>query len=305
MADEIKYSSIGDLVIAAELTESSVLMLLADRAAIGNHPAIYDAGAIQQSAVKKVSAVGLGGYTPLASATDGTASSNSALADASYTITVGPYRKVYQASDLAGMTAAGVLNVDMFSMDAVASYNMALTGVISALASTFSASVGTSGSAATFADFLALGAALDAAKNEGPRLCVLHTDQWNDIYADLLTTPSGAAQWIAATPEQMALNGSGYKGKLCGVDIFTTTTTSDANTGADWVGMMISRGAVLTAYGVPAVVLPAQQMLLGGRVLFELDRTAAAGLTSYVSHGYLGASVGINAAGVKLVTGKR
>ena len=45
MANEIVYSGIGDLTVAAALS-NQVLLMLADRAALPNHPALFDAGAV-------------------------------------------------------------------------------------------------------------------------------------------------------------------------------------------------------------------------------------------------------------------
>jgi hypothetical protein len=46
----------------------------------------------------------------------------------------------------------------------------------------------------------------------------------------------------------------------------------------------------------------ASQLIIGGKVLFERDRTAKSGLTAYVTHAYMGVAKGIDAAGISIVT---
>jgi hypothetical protein len=106
MADEIIYSGIGDLSLAAALSAEYIL-LAADRNALPNHPALQYVGDISvgaHSAVIKVPHIGLMGYNLLASTGDGTSVANTALTDGSTSVTVGRYSKAYEASDLAKMT---------------------------------------------------------------------------------------------------------------------------------------------------------------------------------------------------------
>lgn len=124
MADEIIYSGIGDLALAAALSAEYIL-LAADRNALPNHPALQYVGDISvgaHSAVIKVPHIGLMGYNLLASTGDGSSVSNTALTDGATSVTVGRYSKAYEASDLAKMTAgAGGLSAQVFAMDAMVS----------------------------------------------------------------------------------------------------------------------------------------------------------------------------------------
>jgi len=66
---------------------------------------------------------------------------------------------------------------------------------------------------------------------------------------------------------------------------------------------VFGRGGVIWADGTPPVNLPGQQALIG-KVLFEIGRvngTGTSGETQFVSHGYLGASLGIEA-GTSLIS---
>ena len=77
MADEIIYSGIGDLSLAAALSAEYIL-LAADRNALPNHPALQYVGDISvgaHSAVIKVPHIGLMGYNLLASTGDGSSPS--------------------------------------------------------------------------------------------------------------------------------------------------------------------------------------------------------------------------------------
>ena len=65
---------------------------------------------------------------------------------------------------------------------------------------------------------------------------------------------------------------------------------------------MFAKGAILWADGSVGSDGSPDQMVIGGKVLFERDRTARSGLTAYVSHRYLGVAEGIDGFGVTIAT---
>lgn len=304
MANEIIYTGIGDLTIAEALSNAYIL-LAAERQALQNHPALMyvgDIGVGARSSTIKIPHIGLMGYDLLASTADGSAVANSALVDGSSTVAVARYSKSYEASDLARITAGGLINVDMMAMDAILSGALTLTSLIANLVDNFSTTVGTSGVDASTANFLDAITALEVAKTEGPLMALLHPVQWGDIRKDLGINSGGALQFAPATAELVAFRGSGFQGSLAGVDVFTSTFVPTMNAGADRGGGMFGKGAILWGDGtIPSEADP-NQVVIAGKVLFERVRTGKSGLTAYVSHRYLGVVEGIDGFGVTIAT---
>lgn len=294
------YALIGDLR-TSEVLSGQVLQLLADRNALPNHPALMMVDLPDGSSTVKVPHIGLDGYHLLASTGDGSAVTPTQIADGSTTITVARYSKAYTPTDLARLTG-GLLTDMAFARDAVVSASQTLVDIICGLVDDFSNTVGTSGNDATIADFMDAKSQLQLSNVQGPYLCILHPRQWADIEKEIATdNTNGSIIYDPANPAMLALLGNGYKGKLFGVDVFTSTRVPTANSGADRAGGMFGRGAIMWSHKAPVIDNPNEQVLLGP-VLFERQRTALNGLTNFVSHYYVGASEGIDAAGVSIIT---
>lgn len=304
MANEITYSSIADLR-TAEALSAEFLMLLADRNALPNHPALVYAGMGNGlgSSVLKVPEVGLGGYDLLASTGDGSAVANSALTDGAATVTIARYSKSYEPTDLALLTdpVTGMIKPTAFAMDAIVSQAITLTSLVANVGDDFAASVGSTGVDMTIANFLSAIATLEIAKVAPGYLSILHPVQIGDLRSALLSV-GGAVQWMDASREQMEVLGGGYRGKFMGVDIFSSSYVPTKNSGADRGGCMFGRGAIVWADAAPPPAGDANQIVIGNKVLFERSRTAKSGLTAYVTHSYMGVSLGIDAAGVAIIT---
>lgn len=307
MADEIIVSSGGDLILAAAMS-AKYLLLLADRNALPSAPAIAAgyAGSIRgrESNVLKVSHIGLMGYNLLVAGTEGTAISNTALSDGSTSITVVPYAKDYERSDLMQGIRSGLLGQESFALDALVSASATKLSVIANLVDNFATTVGVSGSNATFAQYLEAIALLEIAKVQGPYFALLHPRQWADIRADVATASGGAIQFNAGSQRVIdAMKGLGAQGMLAGVDVWTSTHVPTANAGADRAGGMFGAGAILHAdMEVDVEGNPDAIALDGGRVLFERVRTARAQLTAWVTTMYFGAAEGIDECGVSVIT---
>ena len=302
MADEIVFTGIGDLTTAEALTNAYIL-LAAERNALQNHPALMyvgDIGVGARSNTLKVPHIGLMGYNLLSSTGDGAAVANTALTDGSSTVAVARYSKAYEASDLARMTAGGLVNIDMMAMDAVLSGALTLSSLVANLVDNFSTVVGTTTVDATAANFLDAITANEIAHTPGPLLAVLHPVQWGDIRKDLALSTGGAIQFMAATQELVAYRGTGFVGTLAGVDVITSTFVP--TTGPDRAGGMFGRGALLWADGTIPTEGDPNQVVIAGKVLFERVRAGKSGLTAYVSHRYLGVVEGIDGFGVSIIT---
>ncbi len=306
MANEIIISGLSDQT-TTEVLAGQYLLLLADRNAVPSHPAIKYMGSAngRGSNVIKVPHIGLLGYDLAALTSEGTAVTNTAFTDNSSTLTVVRYSKVYQASDQARMIDAnGLLNVDFFAMDAMVTQSSTLLSLIANVTDDFTATQGTSGADATFANFLDCITTLEVAKVIGPFFGLLHPQQWGDIRKDVATASGGAIQWNGGSQAVIdAMKGLGAQGEFCGVSVFTSAHVPTANAAADRAGGIFGPGAVLWADGViPLEGDPNQVHLAGGKVLFERVRTGASGYTGYVSHIEMAVSLGINACGVSLIT---
>lgn len=303
--DMVGLTAIADEVIAAQIS-GQILLLLADRNALPNHPALRYVGEITGigSNAIKVPAVGMMGYDLMATGTEGDPVANTALTDSSATITVVQKTKVYEPSDIARIVdRQGFLKREALAMDAVLSGMATQRSMIANITDDFTATVTNSGVDATFAQALDCVTTLEIAKVEGPYMGILHPVQWGDIRKDVATASGGAIQFNAGSQALLdGMKGLGYKGNWIGVDWFTTTDVPTANSAADRAGGVFGNGAVLWADGTPVVDNPLDQYLLAGKVLFERGRVVAGGTTKWASHRYIGVGIGINAAGVSLIT---
>jgi hypothetical protein len=252
----------------------------------------------------KVSHAGLMGYDLLVSTTDGTSTANTALTDGSTTITVAPFVKVYERSDMMASIRSDLLAQDRFAMDALVSASATKLSVFANLVDNFSTTVTNSGVNATFANYLELIALLEIAKVQGPYLGIFHPRQWADIRADVAAASGGAIQFNAGSQAVIdRMKGLGYQGMFAGADVWTTSHVPTANAGADRAGGMFGAGAILHADMTVSTEGNSDAIALDdGRIIFERDRTARSQLSAWVTTMYFGAAEGIDAAGVSLIT---
>jgi len=296
MANEILPASIGDLV-AGEVLANEYLMLLADRdASILSHPALLKASAPSgASNVVRVPHIGLGGYDALAARTPGTEVANTALADASTDVTIAPYSKVYAMDDFAQWMLEGRINEQMFAQDAAISVAQKLISLIANITDGFAASTGSGD--LTWDVVMGAITTLEVAKAGGPAIALLHPYQWGDL------RKSAASAGVSLSPAvqgslDAALGGS-YKGRYMGVDFYTSSAVP-LDTG-NYKGALFTRGAVAWADTVYPTVISANAMSFGNAV-FEMDRRASFAETKMVTHTNLGVALGIDAAGITLIS---
>jgi len=304
MANEILYAGVADLR-TSEALSGEYLLLLADRNALPNHPALLYLGdsAGETSLTKKISQLGLMGYDLLAAVGDGSTVGNTALTDGSASVTLGRYSKSYERSDMARLSdALGMLSPSAFALDAVISTSATLVSLIANITDDFTATVGATGVNLSVANWLEAIATLEIAKVPPPYLSILHGRQTADLRSAVSTAAGGAVQWMPASQDMLRVLGNGYRGNFADVPIFSSSHVPTANAAADRAGGMFGRGAVIWGdSSYPAEGDP-NQLIIGGKVLFERDREAKAGTTSYVTHAMLCVSQGIDAAGVSIIT---
>jgi len=120
MANEIYYSGLGDLRLAAVLHQE-IALLLADRGSLRGQPAIVNYGDLsgRGSTVLEVPQAGLDGYDRMAAVAENASTSNTALTDASPSITIARQALQYQISDLANITDSVGLDTDRLAASMV------------------------------------------------------------------------------------------------------------------------------------------------------------------------------------------
>jgi hypothetical protein len=307
MANEILYAGLADQRLAETLS-GDYLELIADEAALPKHNALYYAGDLYGtgSTTKKVPHVGINAYDLPVAVADGAAVANSAFADGSTTISVAAYSKAYERSDVAKFTdTLGVLNAEKFAQDASKSSAMRLTNLIANVIDDFTQTVGATGVDFSLANFLAginlLEVNTQASLAEGDVMFVGHTVQLGDLRT-AMSTVGGAIQWFQPSQLLLPIRGAGYRGRYMGVDLFASPQVPTANAGADRAGGMFVRGAVLWCDMGVDTENDANSLVIGGKVLFEKDRTPKSRLTAYVSSSYFGVSKGIDLLGVSVIT---
>lgn len=303
----ITYATLADLRIS-QILSADFLQLIADRNALPNHPALHYAGDLfgRGTDTIKIPHNSLPGYDALVQTADGSAVGNTAFTDGSTTISIARYSKAYAPTDLAKFSSpSGEFAPSRFAEDAILSGALNLTDLIANLVDGFSNTVGATGVDLSLANWLAglglLEVSCQGSIGEGSVMAVLHTQQVSDLRTAIGTNAAGALQWYPPSGEQLAIRGNGYRGRYMGVDIFASSRVPTANAGADRAGGLFVKGAICWADSSVQAEGP-MQLAIGGKVLFEVDRDAPAGITKYVSHAYQGASEGIDAYGVSVIT---
>lgn len=307
MSNELFYSGLTDLQVAAILYQE-LQLLLADRASLSPHPSILDLGDVSGmgSTVLKVPFAGLDGYDVMAAVAEGSSASNTALTDASVSITIARQALQRQMSDLAAIVNRRTLSPDRLVADMVGAARMRVAAMIAALATSFTRIVGTSGSDMSVDDFFDGDILLNLSSNPADgRLAVLHGRQIGD-FRQSLRAESGVLQYEPTTAEMIRAAGPGLVGRFLGYDIFQSSKCPDANSGADHAGMMLGKGAIGMAKGSRLPQMgDAAGVLQGAEAVpvwigFERDESGA--LTKIVGNAYVGVAKLQDDAGVAVVT---
>jgi hypothetical protein len=308
MANEILFSTLSGNARVSAVLHQTILEKLTDKASLVNHPYILAFNAMNNSgsSALQVPVVGLGGFNAMAAVADGTAATNTAITSAAATITIARQALVRQISDLANLTnnvAGGMgVGIDGLAEDMVGAYNKRVTAMLCGLSTSFSQYVGSTGSNLSVSTFYDGIFALQLTANDS-FMAILHPQQINDLMSSL-RSETGPGQYLAATQEQVNAKGPGYRGELFGVQLFGSTQVITTNAGADFAGLMFSRGAIGYATGSAAPVRGAGEIILpaGTPIVVELSRSAEAGLSTIVGSAFVGVAELDDARGVTILS---
>ena len=294
--------------LQAQRVTGDFLLLLAERNALPNHPALHYSGNVDaaDSTTKRVPHFGLLGYNlPTAQGSEDADQAATPFTVGNTDVAVVRHTKLYDSTDLLRMVQASrAVGLNMLAMDAFASYQLKLSELMAAAAATFTTVVGTTDVDMTVAQALTSTGALRIANVDASRgfMGLLHGYHWRDLIVDagtgtlndLHTAPNGALASMSV------LRGGAFSGNWLGVDWFVSNFVPAS--GGDFTGGIFGYGGLTWADGRHGgIALTSDQALLAeGRVLFERDRNGSAAVTEFVSHSYMGVTKALEA-GVQLL----
>ena len=291
----IDFAALSGNARLSAVLHRMIELKLADRAELYKAPQFLNFGSLNGtgSSALQVPVVGLAGTDLMAAVGDGSSVSNTSITSSAATITIARQALRYDITDLASLTdplasGAGV-GVEGLANSMAIAFGMRLTQMITALSSGLSQSVGATTVALSVSTFFDAIYKLQLQSNDGEFAAVLAPQQINHLI-NSLRSETGPGQYVAATQDQIAAKGQGFRGMLFGVSLYTSSTVPSANAGADRLGMMTATGAIGYATGSPmpiqgagAIILPA-----GSQVVVELERDAASGLTKVIGNSFAG-----------------
>lgn len=298
-------------LLPAEAVTAEWLRMRADRdTSLLAHPALFYAGdAMGKGSVTfKVPQIGLDGFRRLEQVSENGAVGSIAIDDDESSLTIAPWRKAYEFSDLFQAVQMGQLSPTVLARDALMATANTLVYMIAQLVGSFTSTSGTPGSALTGLHLLSAKAQLSGRSVPGPYAFVGSASQVEDFHGWLAATAGGGVQWLPATAAQLSAYGEGYQGNWGGIDIFLSNRVPTTNGGVDSAGGMFGLGAI--AWGDSSFASEPDPNILDfggvvggrGKVRFERDRTAKAGSTAYVTHAQLGCAEAQDAAGQSIIT---
>lgn len=307
MANEITYASLGDLRVAA-LLHKELQFLLHDptdlRTTMVEVPFASRAGsaAMKTGQVQPVYSMSAPGEV--------TGVANTALTDASFTLTVAKYNLQQEMSDLAQITAPeGGLDIAKMASMAAMSVSRNLSSMLTALFDSVTANVTDTGVDLDVDDIYSAQYLLQTALVPGPYYCVLYPEQFNN-FQDSLRGEAGAVQFATASLDQLAIKGPGFKGIWNGIEFFTDSSVAAVNAGADSAGCMYGQGAFAYAEADLMSIEPYLEKFAripGLKALVEFQRpyeaaTGGIGSTAMVTHTYPAVALVEDSRAVKIVT---
>ena len=291
----IDFAALSGNARLSAVLHRMIELKLADRAELYKAPQFINFGTLNGtgSSALQVPVVGLAGTDLMAAVGDGSSVANTSITSSAATITIARQALRYDITDLASLTdplasGAGV-GIEGLANSMAIAFGMRLTQMITALSSGLSQSVGTTTVALTVSTFFDAIYKLQLQSNDGEFAAVLAPQQINHLI-NSLRSETGPGQYVAATQDQIAAKGQGFRGMLFGVSLYTSSTVPTANAGADRLGMMTATGAIGYATGSPAPVQGAGAIILpaGSQVVVELERDAASGLTKVIGNSFAG-----------------
>ena len=234
-----------------------------------------------------------------------TAFDNDALVQNQFSVSVAQQIISYSLTDKFMITgAAGQLDLGRLAQAAADAYSLRVTDMVCGIIDSFATTVGTTTVDLTTDEWFDAMFGLEQNIVPGPYAAVLFPTQYTDLQSSL-RSEGGAVQFLAATGDQLALRGPGFKGSYLGVDIWTSDSVATANAGADSAGAMFGAGAWGYVEASAKSQMPgsiAASVPAGSPVYAEFARTADPGLSRIVAHAFVGVSAIEDLRGVSIIT---
>lgn len=308
------YANSGDLTLA-EVLNNIVLDLLQDDAFLPNHPAMFSVGDLTGSGSTTIqqAAIAQRGGDIMSAATEGSATSATDTTDASYTVAVALQALVRQTGDLfESVNALGqITSPERFAMDALAAANGRLVELVAAIIDGFTATGGPgTGVAMDLDSTLAAETTLRVANVRGRLMAGYHGKQVGDLRRDVAQGAVGAFAMSPNAQRMLILSDSTYQGTLLeNIDVFRFNRVNTVNSGADYGGAIWGRGAVLHGHSNLQPKSWKNAFYLGispsgARVEVEIGRPTMTSHEDTIAYrASMGASMGIDAAGITMISG--
>lgn len=301
MANEVTHAGITGNLRATHILHREIYELLHDptdiRATCLEIP--YEAG----SAVTRV-----GQYQPaLAMSAPGevTQSTNTAVTDTGYNLTLAHYVLQLEESYLAEVTSPdGGFDVQTLASICVKSATLTLTDLITALFTGLNTSVGTTTVDLVADDIFDATYALRDALVPGPYYCVLYPRQLSD-FIESLRGETGPMQYNPASQDIMRMRGPGFAADWLDVQFWTSDSVVTANAGADSAGAIYGRGAFAFQEGpvqrlIPHV--PEAARVEGNKMFVAISNIEDYGKLRITGHYFPAVAEAEDGRGVKIVT---
>lgn len=299
MADELKYSALGDLR-ATHLLHREIVSLLMDPTDLRSTLTFYAPEHVGSAALK------VGQFDDdLAMTAPGqtTQISNTAHADDSFTLTIAHYTLQMEVGYLSEITAPdGGLDIQRVAKAVLGSATLTLTDLIAALFGSISANVGTTTVDLVTDDIYDAMFTLHSALVTGKYSCILYPQQMNDFRSSL-RAEVGPMQWQQASADMLAQKGPGFQGSWNGIDFWSSDSV--AASGGDSVGAMYGDGCLAYTEGdVNRLIayIPIELQIEGNRVFVQGDNITDFGKIRITGHYFPAASIAENARGVAIIT---
>jgi hypothetical protein len=237
--------------------------------------------------------------------------SNSAYTTSNYSLTIAPYRKQYQMSDLFALTG-GVVDPGTLLRKLQQGEGLTYTDLLNALYPSITQSVSDTGQDLTVDDIYTAMFTLNAANVEigaGMELVAdLSPVHFNNFQASL-RGETGAVQFRDDTQQMLMAKSIGYKGMWNGIAFYQCDSKASANSAADAVSCLFTRGAFKYTMGDASalaqanMIAPGNVLLASRSLVLELSRDASNGLSTAVGHMYPAVAIANATKAVKLVFG--
>lgn len=290
----------GTLPYSTRLVVDMILAAVQDTMSLYGHPALVDAGPMAGILDAPRGMTTAGTITvqinEAASAWDVAASetaygTNKDIDPTYASFSTGNYDVAYGVSDdLRRRDATGLYNWPRIAQRIVTGWDVTFTGLVVALASSMTNSVGTTGNPITL-DLIQ--DARDKIEVNGKSLavggfvCILAPQQWNMLRRDIQDRGGAVERRAEFDAMQMAGLGS-YKGRYDGVDYYTSDQTAEAS--GDYSGSMFAAGGVGYLVLDQAPATPSQVRVLDAGIFF-VEEIRTGKTTNWAGQASIGASI--------------